>query len=54
MASTLSQQAAAIEVARRILVGGVKPPKPASSEAKLPAEQLLDAANSLREKGTKQ
>jgi hypothetical protein len=53
MGSTHSQQAAAVEIARRILVGGVKPPKPASSEAKLLAEQLLDAANALREKGAR-
>lgn len=47
--STLSQQASAVETARRIVVGGVKLPGPNSAQRKLLAEHLLDAANTLRE-----
>jgi hypothetical protein len=46
--STLSQQASAVEVARKIVTGAVKPPRPSSSEGKLLAEQLADAANTVR------
>ena len=46
--STFSQQASAVETARRIVVGAAKPPKPSASETKLLAEHLRDAAETLR------
>lgn len=48
MTATPSQQASAVETARRIIVGAVKPPRPTSSEGCLLAEHLSDAANTLR------
>ncbi len=48
MSATISQQIAAVDIARRIVTGGTKPPRPASSEAKLLAEQLTEASNALR------
>lgn len=45
--STPTQQVAAIETARRILLGGVKLPSPASAQARLLAEQLADASKTI-------
>lgn len=46
--SDLGTQASAIEAARRVILGGTKPPKPGSAEATHIAARLNDAIDTIR------
>lgn len=52
-AHDLGQQASAVEAARRIVMGGIKPPKPGSAEWSFLSIQLQLAADSLRQTAEK-
>lgn len=45
--ATLSQQIAAVEIARRIVQGSTKPPRAGGSESLLLAAQLTAAADTI-------